>query len=55
MHLLRVLRCVCLREITANGRQHESFTASYVNPKTSSAFSALYMAYIEAKRIVQKQ
>jgi hypothetical protein len=54
MHLLRVLRCICLREITTNKHQHESFTAAYVNPKTSSAFSALYMAYVEAKKLAPK-
>jgi hypothetical protein len=54
MHLLRVLRCICLLEIIAKKHQHESFTAAYVNPKKSSAFSALYIAYIEAKKLAPK-
>jgi hypothetical protein len=51
MHLLRVLRGTCLHEIIARSHGHEDFTAKFVNPRTSSAFTALYLAYAEAKKL----
>ena len=55
MHLLRVLRGTCLHEIIARSHGHEDFTAKFVNPRISSAFTALYLAYADAKKLSQQE